>query len=318
MIRLFEERDAERIVAIGAAINPELPPSLIAFQYRDRTWNPEYHKLRLVATRGDEVVAWAQVAHMWWAYHPRRFVLRIEVDPAAQRTGLGSALHERLLAQLAEWQADLVRCDTRAARNDAVAWLQRRGYSEIQRRLELRLLLDAIDLASLGDPEQLVRASDIRVTTFGAEHALRGDELVRELYEVEVAGGEDEPRPEQDIAMSFDRFVSQELEQPQALPDGHFLACHGGRLVGVSRLERDLARPWALLQGFTTVHPSYRGRGIARALKLCTVRYAVVNGYREVGTANDVTNAPMLHINRALGFREVAQDVVFERRLARS
>jgi GNAT superfamily N-acetyltransferase len=97
VIRPFEAPDAERIIAIGAAINPELPPSLIAFQYRDRTWNPDYRKLRLVATRGDEVVAWGQVAHMWWAYHPRRFVLRIEVHPTAWRTGLGSALHERLL-----------------------------------------------------------------------------------------------------------------------------------------------------------------------------------------------------------------------------
>src|SRR5436190_13159928 len=100
MIRQYQERDAARIVAIGAAVHPELPPNLTSFLYRDRSWNPTYRRLRLVAERDGEVVGWGQAGHIWWAYDPGRFIMRLEVDPAARRSGIGSALHERLLAQL--------------------------------------------------------------------------------------------------------------------------------------------------------------------------------------------------------------------------
>ena len=126
------------------------------------------------------------------------------------------------------------------------------------------------------------------------------------------AGGEAAPRPEQDIAMSFDRFVSQELLPPFALPEGNFLAYEGDRLVGLSRLEQGTTAG-VLHQGFTTVHGSARGRGIARALKVRTLRYGLEHGYREIRTANDLTNAPMLHINESLGFRPMALRITFER-----
>jgi GNAT superfamily N-acetyltransferase len=314
MIRPFEPRHYERIVAIGARLDPALWPSREAMRYRDRTWSPEHRKARLVVMRADEVVGWGQVAHMWWAYHPRRFAMRLEVDPAAQRGGLGSLLYAQLMAQLREWDAELVRTDARESCPQAVAWLTRRGYSEIQRRRELRLRLDHFDPLAFPDPDQLLARHGLQVATYGALRAKGGERLVRELYELEIMGGEDEPRPEQDIAMSFDRFVTQELEQRQALPDANFLAFYGERLVGVSRLERHLAHPGVLLQGFTTVHPDHRGRRTALALKLHTIRYAQAHGYREILTTNDSTNAPMLHINQALGFRQFGQRLVFERR----
>ncbi len=317
MIRPFEERDYEPIVALGARIDPDQPPSIEANRHRDRTWDPRYSKLRLVVTRAEQVLGWGQVAHMWWAFHPRHFVMRLQVDPTAQGRGLGSALYERLLQQLDEWDAELVRTDTNAARQATLDWLLHRDFSEIQRRIELRLAVVDVELARFPDPDQLLSARGIRATTLAAERAPGGERLLRELYDLEILGGEDEPRPEQGIAMSYDRFLTQELDEPSALPDGNFLAFEGERLIGMSRLQRDLARPGSLQQGFTTVHPDYRGRGIALALKLLTVRYAQANGYREIATGNDTTNAPMLHINQVLGFRERSRHLVFERRFDR-
>ena len=53
----------------------------------------------------------------------------------------------------------------------------------------------------------------------------------------------------------------------------------------------------------------------ALELKLRTVQYGLQHGYCEIRTANDAANAPMLHINAALGFRKQAAIVILERRL---
>ncbi len=310
MIREFSPTagDYERVVAINALVNPDHPADVETIRYRDRTWDPAQRKLRLVFDRDGQVLGWGQLAHMWWAFHPRRYAMRVEVDPAERHKGIGSALHDRFLQTLHEWDAELVRTET--AIDEGVAWLEKRGYSEIQRRHALRLLLADVDQKILSEPPP----AGVRITTFAEERALKGDDLPREIYALEIIGGEDEPRPEQDTPMSFDRFVSQELIAPSSLFDGNFLAYEDDRLIGLSRLETSPVGSQVLHQGFTTVHPDVRGRGVARALKVCTLRYAIEHGYQEIRTTNDLTNAPMLHINYALGFREMLERIVFERR----
>jgi len=204
-----------------------------------------------------------------------------------------------------------------ATRSDAWSFLTHKGFVELIRRWELRLTVADVDLQRFRDVATHIAAQGIAITTFDVERARYGDQLVHELYDLEVASTAGEPRPDQDpeTSVSFDRFVSQELHDPRALIDGHFLALDAQRIVGFTRLTRDLAQPRVLEQGFTGVTPEYRGRGIAAALKLHTVRYAQEHGYREIRTANDATNAPMLHINEVLGFRKHTAMIILERRL---
>ena len=54
--------------------------------------------------------------------------------------------------------------------------------------------------------------------------------------------------------------------------------------------------------GYTCTHPDYRGRGIARAVKLQSLAQAAQLGVPVVCTDNDAENAPMLHINEMLGY----------------
>ena len=52
--------------------------------------------------------------------------------------------------------------------------------------------------------------------------------------------------------------------------------------------------PTFLWQGLTGVRREARGRGIAMALKLRTVRYALDKGVEHIKTWNDQRNQPML------------------------
>jgi RimJ/RimL family protein N-acetyltransferase len=54
-------------------------------------------------------------------------------------------------------------------------------------------------------------------------------------------------------------------------------------------------------EGTATVH-DHRGRGFATLAKLAQLRWAAEHGIERVVTDNDERNAPMLAINRRLGY----------------
>jgi RimJ/RimL family protein N-acetyltransferase len=64
---------------------------------------------------------------------------------------------------------------------------------------------------------------------------------------------------------------------------------------------------------FTGTLREYRGRGLALAVKLATTRWAAEHGITQISTDNDETNAPMLAINRRLGYKPVGRRVEYLR-----
>ena len=311
MLRPFEDRDYARLAAIGAAIEPTHARDVDSYQRRDRARQPHERHLRLVWETAGQAVAWGEVGHMWWGFHPRKFGLWLNVDPPSQGRGVGARLYDALLATLETWEPLVLRSETRETRPRSLRFLADRGFVELHRRWESRLLLDRARYAGVPSVE------GIRVATLAAERARRGDAVVRELYELEVLAGHDEPAADPDGVMQFEQFVSNQIDSPDALPEANFLAFDGPRVVGVSRVSRDPGQPGTLHVGFTGVHPIYRGRGIATALKLRTLEYARREGFREIRTQNDTTNAAMLHINAALGFATEPAWIIFEKRFAR-
>jgi GNAT superfamily N-acetyltransferase len=53
----------------------------------------------------------------------------------------------------------------------------------------------------------------------------------------------------------------------------------------------------------TGVRRSWRGRGVARALKAAQIGWAKANGFEELHTRNDERNAPIRRLNAQLGYR---------------
>ena len=317
-LREFEDRDYARLAEIEAAIDPESAASAELLRERDSIDEPRIRVRRFAAeTPTGLLVGAGRVMNIWFNFHPRKYVVHIRVDPAWQRRGVGSTLLGRLLAELHEWNAALVRTETRESSAAAITFLEHRGFNEWR-----RLWTSVLDIAgartdSLREADRRVAASGITVTTYAAEQRRRGHALAHDVWQLEdFIFRADRNNASEGEGMSFERFVATELDFSEALPDAHFLAFAGDQLVGVSRLARDGDRPGTLGQAFTGTHPEFRVRGIAQALKLRTIEYAQAHGYREIRTTNDSTNDPMLHINAAIGFRRGPAILVFERRLA--
>jgi GNAT superfamily N-acetyltransferase len=94
---------------------------------------------------------------------------------------------------------------------------------------------------------------------------------------------------------------SERAETPDLRPDGSFVALVDDRPVSYSLLtadERGLAE-----NEFTATREEFRGRGLATLCKRASAAWARENGIHTIVVGNDDTNAPMLAVNRKLGFR---------------
>ena len=84
--------------------------------------------------------------------------------------------------------------------------------------------------------------------------------------------------------------------------ESQFLAADGDVWV---RLESPTISGTEALFGLTAVSKPYRGRGLARALKVRALTHAASQGVKTVKTNNDSSNHAMLALNKSLGFRPI-------------
>lgn len=297
----------DEVIAIQKAIDPAASRtgSVENWRFDDEAWRHDrYFKERFVTEDGGRIVGWGQVYHMPLQYHADKYRLSLDVHPGQQRRGVGGAMYEHLLGIVRDRKGTALRADTQESRSNALEFLSKRGFEEIQRYWESRLDVNAFDFAPFAAAEPRAAAEGITITTLATELAERGesDEMLRAIFDMGQAAFMDVPFPDPPTPFHYDEWVKWTLEAPGGLKDAYFLAKDGARYVGISDLHKNDSHPEAIFQGFTGVIREYRGKGVAMALKLQTVKYALANGYRQIRTGNNTRNRPMLRINEAMGF----------------
>jgi mycothiol synthase len=121
-----------------------------------------------------------------------------------------------------------------------------------------------------------------------------------ELYSLHAEVMADKPTVIQGAAMPFEAWVATSLADRDL--NGIIVAMHADEMIGLSMMwtESD-----ALLVAATGVHRDWRGKGIARALKLIGVRYAKQQQL-PMRTMNASGNKSIIKLNESLGFVRVA------------
>jgi GNAT superfamily N-acetyltransferase len=108
------------------------------------------------------------------------------------------------------------------------------------------------------------------------------------------------------VAGELAEFRARDVDRPSIPKDGFFVAVDEatGRVVGYASLilvpGQANRKAW---HDMTAVLRSWRGRGLATALKRATIGWAIENGIEVLITGNDVGNAPMRAVNARLGYR---------------
>ena len=316
-LRAFTGADYEPVIAVNRAAYPDYTESLMEWRHWDETWeSAKYFKARLVAEDGGRIVGWGQVNHSPWAFVPDKLRIDVTVHPDERRRGYGSALYDELVEIARGRGARVLQASAKESHADGVAFVERRGFQERKRDWESRLYVKKFDFSRFAGAEDRVAKQGIRITTLAAERATDPDAL-RKAYDLDIECSRDVPSVDAHTDRPYDEWLKHAIEAPNALPDAWFMAVDAnGRYLGISDLFAALDDPTFLWQGLTGVRRDARGRGIAMALKLQTVRYALAKGVEHIKTWNDVNNKPMLAINVAMGFERQPAWITYEKDIA--
>jgi GNAT superfamily N-acetyltransferase len=198
---------------------------------------------------------------------------------------------------------ELIKCSTLDSDDVSRSFLENRGYRYNSHAFSSTLDLDRFDARSYAS-----KPADncLRIFTF-AETA-QDDRAKRKLWALNVDSCLDEPNNNPPFSPPFEAYARQVLGAPWFNPAFQVIAAVDEEWVGVSAIGE--MSPGDLHNLYTGVRREFRGRGIARALKVHALSLAKNGGYKTIRTGNDSRNAPMLEVNRQLGY--VAKAGMFE------
>jgi GNAT superfamily N-acetyltransferase len=303
------------VADLDATRDPEDPrdPEMMRFWWT--TGSLSQVVSRLVAVDGDQAVAFMVASHERWGDAPERFgslrvVIRADVWSElefARMVGMG----EKWLGSEAVVTAvNRVRED----RSGELKALGRIGYREMRRQnfSELDLVAHRDDLLRrLIEERRKMKEQGVRMLTLSG---FKDPDRMAKLHEMMIAAEQDIPSTVPIPKQLFDEWMRFTFDDPGVREDRFWIALDGEAIIGLSYLQFPPVRglPWT---AFTATSQSVRGRGIARALKYESMAQAVELGYKRVRTANDGANAPILHINKEMGYRLVFPAIELHRSL---
>ena len=152
-------------------------------------------------------------------------------------------------------------------------------------------------VAEANEARQAMSREKIELTTVDGWDNL---DKLHKLHELDAITRQDIPTTLPILREAFEDFVRR-TNGPDRRMDRYWVALDGDRPIALSYLRYPPVKG-TIWTGYTCSHPEYRGRGIARAIKLQSLAQAVELGVPVVVTDNDAENAPMLHINERLGY----------------
>lgn len=219
-----------------------------------------------------------------------------------RRRGLGTALHRAVSTEARRLGAAVLELEAYESQEDALRYLEHRGYREHARHTELVLELEGLTLPEVSPPP------GIAITT----RAARPD-VLRGMHAVALEAVPDIPGEAPDSVGSFEEWLATDIDRPIHTPDLTFIAMHGDEVVGYAVLQR--GQRGVAFHSLTGVKRAWRGRRIASALKRAQLAGAKRAGFRRVVTENLLDNAPIRHLNERFGYRPLPGAIIFRRAL---
>lgn len=276
-----------------------------AGELREMEASPNKRRRQVLAVVGEEAVGAAGViaplrdnTAVCWVF--------VAVLPSHRRRGLGDRLLRWALQQARELGRTTLHAETEwtadTDRDPQGPWVERHGFVLAQRVLRSDLDVAAADLpeASAAQGYRLETHVDDLPEADLADRAVLArrmstDAPLGDLELEEEHWDEDRVRGEDERTRAMGRRVVSTFARDLA----------SGHLVGYTSIQVPRDAPHLAFQHDTLVLREHRGHGLGLALKVANLRALAdgVPGVRTVRTWNAATNAHMLAVNTAMGFR---------------
>jgi GNAT superfamily N-acetyltransferase len=287
---LQPDHHAEQVVALLFATSPTVVTSAAEWLHRHRAIPERAWHLVWAAEVDGELVGLATAGVNFFTSGNSGY-LSVRVHPTRRRNGIGTALYTRAVEHLRSLDVPYA-TSLFDENDDGVRFAASRGWHEVR-----------AETISVLDPRQV---TDPPETSIEIVPACRLDP--RELHRVDEETTRDMPAVEPIDAIRYDEWLAFVWDNPLFTREGSCGAVVDGQVAAVSLVlaNAELGRAMNM---FTGTSREYRGRGLARAVKLASTRWAADNGITQIATTNDETNAAMLAVNKRLGYRPAGRRV---------
>jgi GNAT superfamily N-acetyltransferase len=299
VIREAVEGDFARIAELISATQPEPVTEANVLEWERRVLEGQIRRRTVAVAESDQVVGYGIVQH-YRSMGEGRFYLCVTVDPTWRRQGIGAQLYDNALDFATSHGAVLLESEVRENDVDGVRFARARGFVVNRHLFESVIDLATFDESRYAGLVEAVQASGIGFLSLADVGMDPG--YFRQLYEVNYRAVQDDPASTGNW-VSFEEFERTLRGASWFDSQGQIMALDAatGAVVGLAAIGF-FANTHRASNMITGVDRAYRGRKIALALKLLAIRYAQEKGASCIVTDNDSQNAPMLAINRKLGY----------------
>ncbi|MDX2968501.1 GNAT family N-acetyltransferase [Kribbella solani] len=282
-VRTAVPADAVGVARIWAVTMPQLVKTARAVELELRHGQS---RGVLVAADGADVVGYANIYLPPPDARAPRVGITVQVPPEVRRRGIGSALlaaiTERAVATGAGRLLVAVRDD-----DASKGFAERHGFT-----LGRQMSHAAAELSAV--PEPVDPPAGLRVLDYSAL-------TPRQLFDAEIAVRDDDPSGLSG-GPAYEEWVDVSWHNPDGRHDLSFAVLDGDQVLSfvTTTADPDRGMIWSNLTG--TI-PAARGRGLAKVVKSAALARARDAGFTVASTGNDAANAPMLAVNKWLGYR---------------
>lgn len=292
--------DLSALVELTNAVTPDDPTSLEEVRWSDATYPG---MARFLAEVDGRVVGAATVGRIY-VFPPEYPALwaTILVAADARRQGTGEALLRAVSERARDAGKPGLYLRTWEHRPEGIAFLEHRGFSELERARMVRLELAGVPAPAISMPDGVL-LTDLaaRPDLVVGVHA-----VALEVFD-DIPGG-DEPMAVGDLA----EFRARDVDRPGIPPEAFMIALDAAKdeVVGYASLIMLPGSDTVAWHDMTGVLRAWRGRGIAMALKRATISWAIQHGLTALETGNDEANAGMRAVNARLGYQPLPDEVI--------
>ena len=249
-----------------------------------------------VNERGKAIGYWDVDRETWMK--PGHFYTKVTVAPDQRRRGLGTKMYGDALCFAREQGATHLESKVFESDTASLKFAEERGFKIVHHSFNSSLDLTSFDEHRFDQLMDRLHTQGFRF--FSLAEAGLTEENKRKLYEVNRASALDNPGNDRTFP-DFYAFSKNVFEASWFRADTQIIASHADRWIGLSAVAIYPEEKYAS-NAFTGILQEYRGRGLAQALKLQTILLARREGMSAIRTNNDSQNAPMLAVNRKLGY----------------
>jgi GNAT superfamily N-acetyltransferase len=296
---------------------PELPDDPVITRRRWEWPRNGFVYGKFIAERDRAPIAYLGFIHGPWARLPDRHCeVEVWLDRVALDGGLLVAMFEWIGGRAIADGSHLLMSYCAEDEPEMLEALSAVGYKPERSEKVWQLDLKAHGARLIEDARRERDKAAGRGITLTTVAEWRDPDALKKMLELSNLTAQDVPHTLPILDETYEDY-ERRMRGPDRPWDRIWIGLDADRPVTMSYLKFPPVRG-PVWTSYTCTHPGYRGRGLARAVKLQGLAQAVELGVPLVCTDNDSENAPMLHINETLGYERRPGFVEHHKRVTNS